>query len=281
MNSSAKRSELPGDRLPAHLVAQLVIGPAQRRAVVDELKAGFLDFLDHEHGVHAPAVLGVVRLHVAARVIDDAVQAARLQRVERRLVHGHARLGREVVVVAKRDDEIYRLDVPAPRREERRAARELRAPRNLLDVLEPRQAAHGVERLAVERRARVGHIELAVLGDHGADDFREPAREWQDLDDPHVRPQAEELELLHRLPLAVARAFLVRAYVACHRALHRLRKRARRLTGLRERVWSGESEHRKKCQAHRRVPPQVGTLGRRGHPYSTRGAQSRPALERR
>ena len=97
---------ITGDACPTYLISQFIIGAVVKRAEIDQLEAGFLNFLDHQYRVDASPNFAVVWLHVSSCVVDHAVETALFQRIEHSLVKIFASLGREVMLIPKGDDHV-------------------------------------------------------------------------------------------------------------------------------------------------------------------------------
>ena len=67
---------VPGDGGAANLIAQFIVRLVVEPTVINEYESSLLDFLDQLHRIHAPAILRIVRFHVPASVILDAVKTA-------------------------------------------------------------------------------------------------------------------------------------------------------------------------------------------------------------
>ncbi|MDZ7685909.1 MAG: redoxin domain-containing protein [Gammaproteobacteria bacterium] len=93
-------------RVTPYLVAEFIVGSIVQVAIIDELEADRLDFLDDSNRIHASPVRIVVGLHVASVWSNDPVKPAGLQRVEHRLVDVMAGFLAEVVHVAERECEV-------------------------------------------------------------------------------------------------------------------------------------------------------------------------------
>ncbi len=66
-------------------------------AIVDKLETCIEEFFDYQNWIQAPSDWTRGRLHVATRVIDDAIDAARFKRVEDSFVEISAAFGRGIV----------------------------------------------------------------------------------------------------------------------------------------------------------------------------------------
>jgi len=88
--------------MPAYLVLQFIVSAEMQVGVADKLETNIEHFLDDEYRINATSIFVIMRFHVTARVVDGAIQAAALQRVEYLLVHHGSRFGTKVVQVSKR-----------------------------------------------------------------------------------------------------------------------------------------------------------------------------------
>ena len=155
-----------------------------------------------------------------ANPIDDAEHAAGLQRSEHRPecelggVRRPVAFLEPVVHVAERHDEIGRAG-----RRDRQLVREEVERRGRDGTVQIRVCAHlrrervHLALLVRERRFRavLRDVELAALAQHGRKHLRVPTAARPDLDDGHLRSEAEELERLLWMAIAVARFVRVAA----------------------------------------------------------------------
>jgi hypothetical protein len=175
--------------------------------------------VDDPHRVGPAGVLGAVGLHVAPRVVDDAVETARSQCLEDRLVEDDAAGVAEVVHVSERQHEIQVLDEEGQRREIVGAPLIGRG-HQLVDL---QDLDGGQIRVSVDRggqpRGVHGRIELALLRQHGRQQTRVPAVAGEQLEHPQVVPETEKLQRLPGQAVGVPGPIRRRARRIGHRRL--------------------------------------------------------------